>query len=392
MKTRTSAKGECTPPRLLLVANQLESFLNHRLPIALAAQEAGYEVHVAMSEADSARQHVSHGLTFHTLPLVRSFGNPVRELRTLMRLADLIEDIRPDVVHAFTLKPSLAVGLVSHIRSRPLTVASITGLGSFFAGTSAIDQLVQSIAAVLGRLALGAGHAQVVVQNEDDFDLVGRRFNIPADRLSLTKGSGVDLSEFAPQQESDGPVRVVLAARMIADKGIREFVAAARLLRDQDIKAEFILVGGLDEENRSAIEEEELTQWSNEGVVNWIGHVSDMAALYRGCHIACLPSRYREGVPKSLIEAAASGRPAVTTDMPGCRDIVIHGQTGLVVPPNNVDALKEALARLITDHDLRRSFGAQARKHVEKGYSVESVTSQLMALYNTRRSATAQTS
>ncbi|MGD1934167.1 MAG: glycosyltransferase family 4 protein [Candidatus Phaeomarinobacter sp.] len=387
MKTQASAKGECTQPRLLLVVNQLESFLNHRLPIALAAQKAGYDVHVAMSEADEARQQDSHGLTFHNLPLIRSFGNPVREIRSLRRLVGLIDDIRPDVVHAFTLKPSLTVGLVSHIRKRPLTVVSITGLGSFFAGTSATDRVVQSIAAILGRLALGAGNAQVVLQNEDDLALVGRRFGIPTDRMSLTKCSGVDLSAFAPQPEPDGPIRIVLAARMIADKGIREFVAAARLLREQSIEAKFVLAGGLDEENRSAVEADELTKWSNEEVVDWIGRVSDMAALYRGCHIACLPSRYREGVPKSLIEAAACGRPAVTTDMPGCRDIVVDETTGLIVPPNNVDALAKALARLIIDDDLRQKFGAAARKHVENGYSVEAVTGQVMALYETGRRA-----
>lgn len=370
------------PRRLLMVVNELESFFNHRLPIARGARAAGWDVHVAMADAAQARARDVDGLAFHTVPLTRSFAAPHREAAAMRALGRVIGETRPDTVHAFTLKPVLLAGLVTRLRRGPPMVGSITGLGSFFAGTGAADRAVQAAASAVGRLALGTGRHRVIVQNRDDRALMAAQFGVPPGRLALIPGSGVDLVRFAPAPEPEGPLRVVLAARMIADKGVRDFVEAARLLKAAGGGTEFILAGGLDPENRSAIAQAEIDAWVAEGLVTWIGHSNDMASLYKSCHIACLPSRYREGVPKSLIEAAACGRPAVTTDMPGCRDIVIDGKTGFVVPVGDARALADALGRLTADVELRARMGAAGRRHAEDGYGEDAVVRCVLGIYD----------
>lgn len=375
-----------TTRSLLMVANQLDSFFNHRLPQAIGAIDDGFDVHVAMDEADAACSRAAalglEGLTFHHLPLARGFGNPLAELQSLSALHRLVRHLRPGIVHAYTLKPVLYAGLVTRRTGTPLA-ASVTGVGSFFLGTSTRDKLIQSALLPALRLALAGNRPyRVIVQNPDDQSLVTGPLAVPTAKTRLIRGSGVDISAFAPASPppSAPPVRVVLAARMMADKGVREFVDAARQLKANGVEAEFILAGGLDPANRSAITEEEINSWTQEGVVTWTGHVTDMAALYRSTHIACLPS-YREGLPKSLLEAAACALPIVTTDVPGCRDAIVEGDTGLLVPARNTAPLADALARLITDVELRARMGRAGRAYVEAGLSVDAVVSQTLNVY-----------
>lgn len=376
-----------TAPRLLMVANELDSFFNHRLPIARAARAAGWDVHVAMGEAAAARARDTDGLTFHHVPLKRSFAAPWMEARAGLKLRRLAKDLEPRIVHAFTLKPVLLTGLA--LRGLPVGfVGSITGLGSFFAGSGTADRTVQLMAALMARAALNGARTTVIVQNADDRDLIARRFGLAPGRIELIPGSGVDLDRFRPAPEPPGPLRIVLAARMIADKGVGDFVEAARLLRSRGVAADFILAGGLDLHNRSAISRPQIEDWVRQGLVRWLGPIPDMATLYRESHIACLPSRYREGVPKSLIEAAACGRAAVTTDMPGCKDIVLDGETGFVVPPRDPEALAQALDRLIGDGALRARLGAAARAHAEQGFGEKTITSRIVEVYSRLCTAT----
>jgi len=375
-----------TTRSLLMVANQLDSFFNHRLPQAIGAIDDGFDVHVAMDEADAACSRAAalglEDLTFHHLPLARGFGNPLAELESLSALHRLVRDLRPGIVHAYTLKPVLYAGLVTRRTGTPLA-ASVTGVGSFFLGTSARDKLIQSGLLPALRLALaGSRPCRVIVQNPDDRDLVTGPLSVAHTKTRLIRGSGVDISAFTPASPPPPapPVRIVLAARMLADKGVREFVEAARQLKAKGLEAEFILAGGLDSANRSAITEEEINSWTQEGVVTWAGHVTDMAALYRSTHIACLPS-YREGLPKSLLEAAACALPIVTTDVPGCRDAIVAEETGLLVPARSTAPLADALARLITDAELRARMGRAGRAYVEAGLSVDAVVSQTMNVY-----------
>jgi len=380
MKTRASAKGECTPPRLLLVANQLDSFFNHRLPIARAAQNAGWDVHVAINEAEKARGMDTDGFTFHAWPLARSFASPAHELKTLGSLNALVGMLRPDIVHAFTLKPALYAALISRWR-RQATVMSITGVGSFFLGQGFREKVIRTGLTTALRLSLGGSRQMAIVQNPDDEALVTSKFGMAASHTRLIPGSGVDLSHFAPpQSQAEPPVQIVLAARMLADKGVREFADAARQLTDEGLNAGFVLAGGLDPANRTAIDEAELREWEREGVVTWLGQVDDMAALYRASHIACLPS-YREGLPKALLEAAACGLPCVTTDVPGCRDAIISNETGLLAPIRDASALADALRRLITDAALRQKMGTAGRAFVSQRHSNEAITAAILATY-----------
>ncbi|WP_422022656.1 glycosyltransferase family 4 protein [Pyruvatibacter mobilis] len=374
-----------TKRSLLMVANQLDSFFNHRLPQAIGAIEDGFDVHVAMEEAEAASTRADaldlQGLTFHHLPLTRGFANPLVELESLSALNRLVHHLRPGIIHAYTLKPVLYAGLVTRRTGTPLA-ASVTGVGSFFLGTSARDKLIQSALLPALKVALAGNRAcRVIVQNPDDQKLVTGPLAVPTAKTRLIRGSGVDPSAFAPASPPPAPpVRVILAARMLADKGVREFVEAARQLKAKGLEAEFILAGGLDPANRSAITESEINSWTHDGVVMWTGHVADMAALNRSAHIACLPS-YREGLPKSLLEAASCALPIVTTNVPGCRDAIVDGETGLLVPARSTAPLADALARLITDADLRTRMGRAGRAYVEAGLSVEAVVSQTLRVY-----------
>ncbi len=388
MKTPASAKNKSTragnPRRLLLAVNQLESFFNHRMPLAHAAKTTGWDVHIAIHEAGEAREIARksgiNDLTFHHWPLARSFASPARETETLRALNGLVAAIQPDIVHAFTLKPALYAALVSRWRRQP-TVMSITGVGSFFLGQGLKERLIRAGLTTALRLALGSTRQIAIVQNPDDQQLVRRQFAMREDHIVLIPGSGVDLTRFAPAPElAPPPVQIVLAARMLADKGVREFAQAAHILKDRGLNARFVLAGGLDPANRTAISEAELRQWQAQGDVTWLGQVADMAQLYRQSHIACLPS-YREGLPKSLLEAAACGLPCVTTDVPGCRDIVVHEKTGLLVPARDAKNLAEALERLIEHAPERQHFGSAGRQMVERGYSNEAISAAILETY-----------
>jgi len=366
--------------KLLLAANQLDSFYNHRLPIARAAQKAGWDVHVAINEAEKARKMDDDGFTFHPWPLARSFASPARELKTLASLNALVGSLQPDIVHAFTLKPALYAALISRWR-RQATVMSITGVGSFFLGQGFREKIIRTGLTAALRLSLGGKRQIAIVQNPDDEALVTDTFGVAASRIRLIPGSGVDLTRFAPPpSHAEPPIQIVLAARMLADKGVREFTQAARQLTGEGLNTRFILAGSLDPANRTAIEDTELRQWEDEGVVTWLGQVDDVAALYRASHIACLPS-YREGLPKALLEAAACGLPCVTTDVPGCRDAIIDGETGLLAPIRDATGLAAALRRLITDAALRKSMGAAGREFVSKGHSNEAVVEAVLETY-----------
>jgi len=373
--------------RLLIVVNEIESFFNHRAPHAAAARDAGYEVHIAMQQAAAARARDAYGFTFHSLPLTRGLGAPWHNIAAAYALRRLLRAIRPALVHAYTLKPVLVAGLVCRSAGVPF-VASITGTGSWFVATRWHEHAVRAVLLPPLRLATGKA-AQVMVQNQTDAGLVHDSLRVPPPRITCTRGSGVDLSVFHPAATPAAePVQVVLAARMIADKGISDFVAAARLLTQRGVEARFVLAGPLDPDNKRHICENTLACWQADGTVTWLGHVDDMAGLYRRAHIACLPSYYREGLPKSLLEAAACGLPVVTTDTPGCRDAVIDGQTGILVPPRDPDALAAALMPLIADAALRARLGAAGRAFMAAEFSTATVSHQTLNVYAQALAAT----
>jgi glycosyltransferase involved in cell wall biosynthesis len=366
-----------------LVINDAAFFLSHRLPVADAARGADFEVHVATPPSPPVDRIRELGFTYHAIGLTRSGTHPLREVASLLQLIRLYRRIRPDIVHHATIKPVLYGGLAARLARVPASVSTITGLGHLFSGTTRSTRIVGGIARLVYRGALAHGRSKVIFQNPDDLSEFVHGGLVRAGQAVLIRGSGVDLDEFALRSEPAGEVLVVLAARMLWSKGIGEFVEAASLLQRQGVTARFALVGGTDLSNPSAIPEAQLKAWNETGAVEWWGFRSDMPDVLASSHIVCLPTTYGEGVPKVLIEAAASGRPVVTTDAPGCREIIVDGENGFLVGARDPGAVAAAVRRLIEDPGLRSRMGARGREIARKGFSVETVTRRTVDVYRT---------
>lgn len=366
--------------RILYLVNDAAFFLSHRLPLAMSARERGHIVAVAAAPVRGYETIAEMGFAFHPLPFRRSATGLFGELLTLLAVYRLIRRIKPDLIHNVTIKPVLYGSLAARFAGVPAIVNAVSGLGTVFLAEGLRARILRSLVQWIYRLVLRAPNCITIFQNEDDRDLFVQRKLVPRQQTVLIRGSGVDTRLFSPTPEPDGIPVVALCARMLRDKGVDEFVQAATLLKAQGVQARFELVGGLDPGNRTAISETQMRQWVEEGSVEWLGHRPDMPAVLRDAHIICLPS-YREGLPKALLEAAASGRPIVTTDVPGCREVVINGSNGLLVPVRNVPVLATALRRLIEDPVLRATFGQAGRRRVEQYFALEQVVAQTMTVY-----------
>jgi len=368
-------------PRLLFVVNNPAYFLSHRLPLALAARHGGYEVHVATMAGDSVAHIEALGLAHHVLPMTRSGRHPVRELHTLWSLWRLFRRLRPAVVHLVTIKPVLYGGIAARLARVPGAVFAISGLGFTFIERGVKAALLRQVVARLYRRALKHRNSRVVFQNANDRDLLRRLGALRDGQAVMTRGSGVDLSAYAAVAEPAGPpVIVLMAARLLRHKGVLEFVEAARLLRSRQVPVRMVLAGGIDPDNPASVAQSDVDAWRQEGCVEALGERNDVAMLYATSHIAVLPS-YREGLPRSLIEAAACGRAVVTTDVPGCRDAIDPGRTGLLVPPRDARALAAAIEQLASDSVLRQRLGMAGRELAEREFSIVDACRQHLDIY-----------
>lgn len=366
--------------RILYVVNDANFFLSHRLPLALAAQGEGFDVHVATPLSDDVEKIRTAGFAFHAIPLTRRGAHMGEELASVIALYSLYRRIKPDLVHLVTIKPVLYGGIAARLASVPAVVSAVTGLGYVFIAQGLKASLLRTAVKGTYRFALGYANGRVIFQNPDDRSSFLMSRLVDARQTVLIKGSGVDMAQFSPAPEPPGAPLVVFAARMLWDKGVGEFVDAARWLCDRGIKARFALVGDTDSGNPAAVPKSQLEGWQQSGVVEWWGQHANMPMIFAKAHIVCLPS-YREGLPKVLIEAAASGLPIVTTDVPGCREIVRHSENGLLVPVRDVVALAETLRRLIEDAELRRRMGAKGREIAVAEFSVERVVRETLDVY-----------
>ena len=369
--------------KLLINVNAAWFLISHRLEIARAARDAGYEVHVAADVESSAEQEQleGEGFQFHRMRINRGGVNALRDLVYLRQLGELMKEIRPDLVHNVTVKPIVYGTIAARSAGISGIVNAVAGLGYAFGGGRS-RRVVSFLVKRAYRIALKRPQSsKVIFQNIDDRNSFVSAGIIDASQAVLIRGSGVDLDVFRFSEEhADVPV-VVLPARMLRDKGVLEFVKAARLLRDRGRKAHFVLAGKIDKGNPSSLHEEDMTRFKQEAGVEWLGHVSDMSALYRRSHIVCLPSYYPEGLPKALLEACAAGRAIVTTNTPGCREAVRHGENGLLVEARNPQAVAEAVDRLLEDVNLRRKMGAAGRKIAENEFDVRSVVRATLDVY-----------
>lgn len=368
-------------PKILYLVTEDWYFCSHRLPIARAARDAGFEVVVVTRVRRHGAAIEAEG--FRVIPLEQRRGalNPVADLAMLWRLLGIYRAERPDLVHHVALKPVLYGTFAAWVTGVPQIVNAMGGLGYLFGaqgrGTRWIGAIVRRVLRLLHR----SPRVSVIAQNPDDAALFSEKLGVSPAAVRLIRGSGVDTRRFRPESEPAEPVRVALVSRMLWAKGVAEFVDAARRLRDRGLAVSMTLVGAPDPENPGSVPEGALRDWHREGIVQWWGRREDIDRVWRACHICALPSYYREGVPKALLEAAACGRPIVTTDTPGCREIVRDGENGILVPPRDAAALADAIERLVRDPLLRARMGARGRRRVEEEFSEERVVEQTLALY-----------
>jgi glycosyltransferase involved in cell wall biosynthesis len=371
---------ELIAKKILFVVNAPEFFLSHRLPIALAAREVGFEVHVATAPGDAVREIQSAGLIHHTVAIARSGQNPFSELGSIASLYRLFRALRPDLVHLITIKPVLYGGIAARLSGAPAVVAAVSGLGTVFVAQSLAARTRRALVSWLYRLAFSQRRLAVIFQNPDDRDGLLAIGALKKDQVRMIRGSGVNLADYSFLPEPAGTPVVVMAARLLRDKGVYEFVEAARLLKSRGVEAVMRLIGSPDPGNPTSVAQTELDNWSAEGIVQLLGFRTDIALQYEAANIVCLPS-YREGLPKGLVEAAACGRAVVTTDVPGCRDAIERDVTGVLVPEKNASALADAIQMLIEMPEKRLSMGEAGRKLARQAFSIDRIVDQHLAIY-----------
>jgi len=366
--------------RLVITVNQDWFFLSHRLPIARAARDAGAEVVIVAGDSGNGAAIRAEGFEFIAMPISRKGLNPFGELATLRFLRRAYQRLKPDLVHHVTIKPVLYGSIAARLLGHFGVVNAVSGLGYVFTSGDARALTVRPLVKLLYRLALRHPRSRTIFQNPEDLsDFVGMGL-VRKDQAVLIRGSGVDCARFQPSPQPTGRPIVLLASRMLWDKGVKEFVEAARLIRAGDQAARFVLVGAPDVGNPAAIPVAQLQEWVSEGTVEWWGQRDDMPAVLASASIVVLPS-YGEGLPKVLLEAAAAARPLVATDVRGCREIVRPNVNGFLVSARDSVTLAEQIRRLINAPDIRARFGAAGRKLAETEFAEPVIVEQTLAVY-----------
>lgn len=375
-----------SPPdarRIVLFANTDWYLYNFRRSLALALRDRGAAPLLISPPGAHGEKLRALGLRWEPAPMDRRSLDPLREARLLAWLVRRFRRERPALVHGFTIKCAVYGSLAARLAGVPARVSAVAGMGYVFTSADARARLLRPVVRSLMRAALGGDGARLVLQNPDDVALFERAGLVDRARIRLIPGSGVDCARFLPRRDRrdpSTPLRVLLAARLLWDKGLAEFVEAARLLRADGRSIEFLLAGDPDPGNPAAVPVETVRGWAEAGLLRWLGHVEDMPALFAATDVAVLPS-YREGLPKGLIEAAACALALVATDVPGCREVVEDGVDGLRVPPRDGAALARAVARLDDDRVLAARLGAAARAKALARFDERLVVADTLAVY-----------
>lgn len=373
-----------TPPKkLFIVVNVDWFFLSHRLPIALAAKEKGYDVTILCADTGKKAEIINAGLKHIHLPLSRSGMNIFAEIGLIYHLSKTYFKERPDVIHHVTLKPVIYGSIASRFYKHGFVVNAISGLGYNF--THDRKSFKQTLINHLMKHSLKSDRFQFIFQNLDDIKLLQERtIHVKNHQINIIKGSGIDLDQFTYCEERIEPVQmVVLSARLLYDKGIIEFIKAAKLLKSEFInKVKFIIAGNIDKDNPATIPQSEINKHTDGKYIEWIGFEPNMKQLLINSSIVVLPS-YREGLPKSLIEAAAIGRPIVTTNAPGCKDCVIDGYNGYKVPVKDHVMLADKIRTLLLSPELRKEMGHNSRIFAENNFDIDEVVNKTLNIYET---------
>jgi glycosyltransferase involved in cell wall biosynthesis len=375
---KVNGSGKAGPVLVYLVTEDWY-FLSHRLPMACEAQRAGYQVHVATHVNMQGAEIEKHGFTLHALDWRRGSFNPFDLVSIVRQVRALYRRLRPDLVHHVALQPSL-IGSLAALGLPVMRLNALAGLGFGFTSGSVKARLIRPALSALLRDLLKGPQSAVLVQNPDDRDAI-TALGVSAESVFLIPGSGVDVEAFKPLPEPAGAITAAFAGRLLDDKGVRVLIAAHDILSRLGVPLKLKIAGERDPANPASIPAAEVETWKSRAGIEVLGHVSDIRQVWAGSHIAVLPSR-REGLPKSLLEAAACGRAIVASDVPGCREIARAGVNALLVPPDDAAALAAALERFARDPQMRKTFALAGRRLVENEFSSARIGRQTVALYD----------
>ncbi len=367
--------------KILFLVTEDWYFWSHRLPLARAAQAAGHEVLVATRVQDHGDRIRTQGFRLIPIGLRRSSRNPLCEIKAIYELYQIYSTEKPDLVHQVAIKPILYGSLAARFAGIKAIVNALTGLGYVFIAKGKKAFFLRSLITPFFWFAFSCRNCRGIFQNpEDRQTFIDRKIIIP-EKAVLIRGSGVNTDLFSPVPEAEGEPKAILASRMLWDKGVGDLVEASKLLKNRGMPGRVILAGRPDPDNPASIPEEILTGWHEKGEIIWLGHRENIPRLLQQCHVAVLPSSYREGIPKCLLEAASAGLPLVATDVRGCREIVRNGVNGFIVPPKDPERLAQALATLLQNRELRQRMGKASREIAVNEFSEELVVRATLALY-----------
>ena len=371
-------------PKIMFFVTEDWYFLSHRLGLARACRDLGWDVVIATRVQNHGDEIREEGFRLLPLRLRRRGRVPWSELPAIFQLIGILFRERPDILHQVGLKPVIYGSIAAMLAPPRVVINALAGMGYIFTSGHFRVRVARTLIQIMLWFCLRRRTHRLIVQNDDDADSLTQSGLIASERLTVIRGSGVNPEEFSPLPEPDiapgGPVVAAVVSRMLMDKGVREVVLAARALKLRNVPVHIQLVGAPDPDNPSSIREESLRQWDREGCIEWLGQKDHIPDIWAAAHIAVLPS-YREGLPRALLEAGACGRPIVTTDVPGCNDVVDDGETGFTVPTQDWVGLAEAIEKLVLSSALRAKMGAAMREKILTQFSETIVVRQTLDLY-----------
>jgi glycosyltransferase involved in cell wall biosynthesis len=366
--------------KIILLANTDWYLYNYRLSLARELQSQGHDIILISPNGSYVPKLEKAGFCWKEFSLSRHGINPFTELITIYRLKKLFSQEKPNLIHNFTIKCVLYGSLAAHMAGIKNIINSITGRGILFSSRNLLATLIRPLIKLIYRISLK--HTKVIFQNQNDLNYFVKEHLVSLPRCYLIPGSGVDIDIFKPAPVPEGVPLIILPARMLWAKGILEFIEASKIVKEAGFKARFALIGEPDPGNPNSIPLQKLEEWKKNGVIEWWGWQDDMVQVYQSASIVCLPSSYGEGLAKSLIEAAACGRPLVASDIPGCREIVLHGKNGYLVPVHDPTTLAFYIEKLLNDRGLALKLGKYSRIIAVKQFSAKKIVKDTINAYN----------
>ena len=364
--------------KILFIVNADWFYCSHRLNIGVEAIKNNYEVHLATKFTGCEEKLIPLGFKLHPIIFDRG-SNLIKTAKSFFQIFFLIKKIKPDIVHAITLKPIIFGGFAAKFLTNVSFVASVSGLGYLFISSDLKALLLKFFAKFFIRLAFSKENLKVIFQNQEDLEEISRMCNLNIKKTVLIKGSGVDLNFFKPLKKESNSKNILFASRLLKSKGLLEFIKSARAMNSRNFT--FLVAGMLDKENPDCISEEQINEWERNGIIKYCGYIKNMRDLIHQSKVVVLPSYYGEGLPKILIEAAACGKPIITTDHQGCRDAIIHNKTGILIPARDTKALTSALNKLLNSPNLCKKMGIAARNYAVQNFDITFVNDKHLRIY-----------